>query len=114
QSKASLRSEHTDQSMLLHWIDEPPHLIVGELTSSKRPWCGSVYARMIFVGGEEVIDYYKRHYDKVKDASAQRAIVAQVGLIASPKIRELIHDMSEKSRAEKEARAWLDENRKYR
>ena len=113
QSKASLRSEHTEQNLLLHWVDEPAESIVRELTSTRRPWCGSVYARMVFVGGEAVIDYYARQYDKVKDAAQQRAIVSELGLIASPKIDELISAMSEKSRAEKEARAWCDENRRY-
>jgi hypothetical protein len=113
QSKASLRSTHTEQSMLLHWIDEPAEVVVRELTST-RPWCGSVYARMVFVGGEDVIDYYAKQYDKVKDAAEQRAIVAQLGVIASPKISELMRAMSEKSKVEKEANAWLDANRRFR
>ena len=114
QSKASLRSDHTDQSMLLHWIDESPSAVREQLAASARPFGGAVYARMVFLGGEDVIDYYKKHYDKVKDASEQRAIVAQFGRIASPKVRELIEAMSEKSKAENDARAWLDENRSYR
>jgi hypothetical protein len=69
---------------------------------------------MVFLGGEDVIDYYKKHFDKVKDSADQKAIVAQFGRIASPKVRELIDAMSEKSKAETEARAWLDENRSYR
>ncbi len=69
---------------------------------------------MVYLGGEDVIDYYKKQYDKVKDAAEQKAIVAQFGRIASPKIRELIEAMSEKSKAENDARAWLDENRSYR
>lgn len=111
QSKASLRSDHTDQSMLLHFIDEPEATVRGQLAASARPWGGAVYARMVFLGGEDVLDYYKKHYDKVKDAADQRAIVAQLGRIASPKIRDLFDEMSEKSKAETEARAWLDQNR---
>jgi len=114
QAKASLRSDHTDQSLLLHWIDEPPTAIRAQLAANARPFGGAVYARMVFLGGEDVIDYYKKHYDKVKDAAEQRAIVAQFGRIASPKIRELIEAMSDKSKAENDARAWLDENRSYR
>lgn len=114
QSKASLRSDHTDQSMLLHWIDEAPSAVRDQLAASARPFGGAVYARMVLVGGEDVIDYYKKHFDKVKDAAEQRAIVAQFGRIASPKVRELIEAMSERSKAESDARAWLDENRSYR
>jgi hypothetical protein len=69
---------------------------------------------MVFVGGEDVIDYYKKHFDKVKDAADQRAIVAQFGRISSPKVRDLMEAMSEKSKAENDARAWLDQNRAYR
>ena len=114
QSKASLRAEHTDQSLLLHWVDEPAPLVRAQLGSNGRPWCGAVYARMVFVGGEEVLDYYMKHYDKVKDSADQRAIVAQFGRLASPKVRELIEAMAEKSKAENDARAWLDANRSYR
>jgi hypothetical protein len=110
QMNASLRSDHTDQS-LLHCVDASPEVIRAQLHASIRPWGGCVYARMVFLGGDEVIEYYKKHCDKVKDAADQKAIVAQFGRIASPKIRELIELMSEKSKAETEARAWLDQNR---
>jgi hypothetical protein len=114
QAKASLRSDHTDQAMLLHWIDETPEAVRAQLAANMRPFGGAVYARMVLLGGEDVIDYYKKHFDKVKDSADQKAIVAQFGRIASPKVRELIDAMSEKSKAETEARAWLDENRSYR
>ena len=109
-SKASLRSDHTEQSLLLHWVGEA-EAVRAELDPKRRPFCGALYARMVFVGGEEVIDYYKKHYDKVREAPVQRAIVAEFGRIASPRIRELIAAMSEKSKAEDEAHAWLDRNR---
>jgi hypothetical protein len=114
QSKASLRTDHTDQNLLLHWLEEPAEVVRGQLAANVRPFCGAVYPRMVFLGGEEVVDYYKKHFDKVKDTADQRAIVTQFGRIASPKIRELIEAMSERSKAENEARAWLDENRPYR
>jgi len=113
QSKASLRSDHTDQSLLLHWIDEPIEAVRAQLDTNKRPFHGSVYARMVFLGGEDVIDYYKKHFDKVKDAADQRAIVAHFGRISSPRIRDFMEAMSEKSKAENDARAWLDQNRSY-
>ena len=111
QKDASLRSDHSDQKLLLHWVDQLPETIRKELEPNARPFCGAVFARMIFLGGEEVIDYYLKHYDKVKEAHLQKQIPAEVGRIAYPRVRELMEAMSEKSKAQKEARAWLDATR---
>lgn len=114
QTKASLRNDHTDQSLLLHFIDEAPTVIRDQLAANARPFGGAVYARMVFLGGEDVIDYCKKHFDKVKDAAEKKAIVAQFGRIASPKIRELMEAISDRTNGESDARTWLDENRSYR
>jgi hypothetical protein len=114
QTKASLRSDHTDQSLLLHFIDETPSAVREQLAANARPFGGALYARMVFLGGEDVIDYYKKHFDKVKEAAEKKAIVAQFGRIASPKIRELMEGIAEKANGDSDAQAWLDENRSYR
>jgi hypothetical protein len=107
QSKARLRTDHTDQSMLLHYVDESAPLVVRELGA--RSWCGAAYPRMVFLGGDEVISYYTKHFEKVAEKAAQKVMVAQFGRIASPAIRELMEEMSNRSKAETEARDWLND-----
>lgn len=106
---AGERKHYTTQ--LTWWSEAPKDVLLSALVAAEpeiNKWSFSVEPRLAMLGGDAVIDLYRRKWPVLKDATAQGQLVAWFGEIAHPDIAPLMREMAEKSKAKKAARAWLD------
>jgi hypothetical protein len=97
-------------TQLTWWSEAPKQALLDALVKAEpeiNKWSFSVEPRLAMLGGDAVIDLYRRKWSVLKDAEAQTRLVEWFGEIAHPAIEPLIKEMAEKSKAKKAARAWL-------
>lgn len=98
-------------SELTWWSDAPKDVLLAALKQAEpeiNKWSFTVEPRLAMLGGDAVIDLYRRKWQVLNGAEAQGRLVEWFGEIAHPDIALLISEMAEKSKAKKAARAWLD------
>jgi hypothetical protein len=64
--------------------------------------------RRVFEGGEEVLDFEIGKWSTIEEADDQRVMIETYGVLASPRIVDLLEDMAERSKVKADARAWLE------
>jgi hypothetical protein len=96
---------------LVCW-DEAPAELVRERVRVIEPdkWSFAVHPRLVFLGGEELLDLYTKKWPLLRDAEHQRDAVRLLTPIRSARLWPLMRELAEKSKAKKQARAWLDAN----
>lgn len=67
-------------------------------------------ARLVFLGGEALIDHYARNLRKMKDSERLRASISSLGRIRSDKALAFILELFATSKVKKAALAWLVEH----
>ncbi len=91
---------------LLHVTDDPA-LVRTNVEKQPVDESFTMDARLVFLGGDEVIDVYAKRWSKIKDADEQREIVRTFGEIRSPRVVKLMSALAATSKAKKQAAAWL-------
>ncbi len=68
----------------------------------------SVLPRLAFVVGDAAVDLYRQKWKLLHDAGSQRRLVAEFGVLRLPSVPPLMAELALKSKAKKQAQAWLD------
>jgi hypothetical protein len=93
---------------LVLWSDATPAQVLAGLAQTPVDrWALSAEPRLVLLGGDEVLDYYRRHWGLISEAPRQRELVERFGAFTSARLRPLMEDLAERSKARKQALAWL-------
>lgn len=102
-----LRKVDVEQILVSH--DAPASWVRDQVVAREiNKWNFSPLPRLVFLGGVELIDYYREHWATLHDAERMRALVALFSEIRSARLWPLMRELAEKSKAKKVAQAWLD------
>jgi hypothetical protein len=107
--RASVRSGPTRFGHLPLWSEATP----GELSDALAhvplsKWGFQAEPRLVLLGGDAVIDFYRQRWQVLAEPSRQRQLVDLFGIFRSPVVHALMEELAEKSKAKRSARAWLD------
>jgi len=64
-------------------------------------------ARLVFLGGEAVLDRFAERWPTLRDGERQRFFLETVGQVRSERVVAIVEAMAERSRAKRAAKAWL-------
>ncbi len=105
---------------------EPPFAVVrasrdavvgARRADAASPWYSLPDPRLVFLGGDAVyeieLSLWSKYGAPYSPAKAHRLILERFGRIKSPYTVALVSVMAEKSKAKKEAVAWLEQRRDY-
>jgi hypothetical protein len=107
--RASARSGPTRFGHLPLWSEATTGELAGALAQVPLSrWAFEVEPRLVLVGGDPVIDFYRQRWQLLSEPSRQRQLVERFGIFRSPAVRALMEELAEKSKAKRFARAWLD------
>jgi hypothetical protein len=95
---------------LIHAYDDPK-LVTREI---KKGVLGPSFvpdARLAFIGGEPLIDFYAKSWPKIRNRADLHRTLDAFGRMRSKSVKRMMREVSERSSAAKErATAWLDEH----
>jgi hypothetical protein len=106
----ALRRHHSPFGPAALYVHDAPDVVKAHVLAETIDVTLQPDARLAFLGGDEVIDHYVKHWKKVKDVDYLRAAIEQFGRIRSVKALTFILELSAASKAKKEALAWLVEH----
>ena len=106
--RSGYRHEGAISSFDLHGVDDEPHLVVEQV---KRAALGPMFvpdARLAFLGGERLIAYYTRSWNKIRNNSDLLSTLDHFGRIRSKHVVKMMREVAERSTHAKDvAAAWL-------
>jgi hypothetical protein len=92
-------------------------VIAARTAARTTPWYGLPDPRLVFLGGDAVFEIelalWSKYTTPYAPAVAHRLTLERFGRIRSPRTVALVSAMLEKSKAKKEAKAWLELRRDY-
>jgi len=100
----------------LVFVQDDPAFVLERLrkVAQKTPW--APLARLVFLGGEEVLDlesvWWSKYAEPDKD-TAQKSFVLEYGRVRSSKILPILLAMTGTSKARKEAAAWFQAHAEF-
>jgi len=91
------------------WNDVPAATVIAAVQGLELTrYSFSPEPRLVMLAGEPIVELYRKKWNLLHDAADQRALVAQFGVLRVPGIAALMAELAAKSKAKKQAQAWLD------
>jgi len=91
------------------WNDVPAATVIKAVEGLQLTrYSFSPEPRLVLLAGEPIVAFYRKKWNLLHEASDQRALVACFGRLRVPGIAALMTELAAKSKAKKQAQAWLD------